>query len=174
MTFDPVSRKSSDSADSVHRQARKLSGRLLFRVLCLAVVWASIWIPYALAEEHEQVGSTGTVAYLDNTHFIFSNEDKLSFDLESLLEQQAPHLLPFADAIMCESARQTISPRLTLALIELESGLLSADDPSAEALQRPFGELSDKDSFITQGISIQPWCDWLCQFCFIAFVDEGN
>lgn len=84
----------------------------------------------------------------------FSNElflygqDAEAFDLESYLAVNAPFLLNKKELIAHWSGYYSISPKVLLTLMELQSGLISA--PSKEKLTAPFAGLSKKRGFEKQ------------------------
>lgn len=85
-----------------------------------------------------------------NNSLIYSYDEMLNFDIEAYLANQAPHLLPYAEVISHWSGYSSISPKVLLALIEQQSGLLTQQHASAAVLDRPFGKLSDKTGFAEQ------------------------
>lgn len=92
----------------------------------------------------------GAVAAGPVDSLVYGYEEMFGFDVESYLAARAPHLLPHAEAISHWAGYTTISPRVLLALIEQESGLLTSTKASATAMSDPFGRLSDKSSFAEQ------------------------
>lgn len=81
---------------------------------------------------------------------IYSYDEMFNFDIEAYLASQAPHLLPYAEVISHWSGYSSISPKVLLTLIELQSGLLTQQQQSAAALEKPFGTLSKEKGFAAQ------------------------
>jgi LasA protease len=74
---------------------------------------------------------------------VYSYEEMFGFDIEDYLAANAPHLLPHAEVLSHWAGYTTISPRVLLALMELKTRAVSAGaTASAEAQERPFGDLS--------------------------------
>lgn len=95
-------------------------------------------------------GSDTEVANLNvhNGRFIYSAEEKQGgFNLKLYFNENAPWLDPYRELITHWCAYSTVSPRIALALIELQTGLVSTDVPSSGALRRPFGDLSSSNTF---------------------------
>lgn len=85
---------------------------------------------------------------IHNSRFVYSAEEKLGdFNLTRYLGDNALWLQPYRELITHWSAYATVSPRITLALIELETQLVSTETPSSGALRRPFGDLSSSNTF---------------------------
>lgn len=81
---------------------------------------------------------------IHNSRFVYSNEEKLGFDLEKTLRSTAPHLLPYREMISHWSGYATVSPRMVLSLMELETRQLTGGSASTS---RPFGDLSTAETF---------------------------
>ncbi len=83
-----------------------------------------------------------------NSRFVYSSEEKTGgFNLAAYLAAEAPWLQPYRELITHWSAYSTVSPRITLALIETQTGLVSTETPSSGDLRRPFGNLSSNNTF---------------------------
>ena len=83
-----------------------------------------------------------------NSRFVYSADEKLGeFDLSAYLAAEAPWLQPYRELITHWCAYSTVSPRIALTLIELQTGLVSTDVPSSGDLRRPFGNLSTSNTF---------------------------
>ncbi len=84
-------------------------------------------------------------------HFIHTPEEMLEFDSEAFLRAFSPALAGHASTIEHWAGRTTISPRVLLALMELESSILTkARSGVFFDVTRPFGVLSIEDSFQAQ------------------------
>ncbi len=79
---------------------------------------------------------------------IYSYDEMFHFDIEQYLASQAPHLLPYAEVISHWAGYSSISPRVLLTLIDLQSQLISQPDPAQ--LQQPLVGLSSADGFSAQ------------------------
>jgi LasA protease len=88
-------------------------------------------------------GAAGTSGepFIHNSRFVYSIEEKLDFDLEAYLRAAAPHLVAHAEVISHWSAYYTVSPRVVLSLMELETAQISSAAPSLP--DRPFAGLSE-------------------------------
>jgi LasA protease len=74
----------------------------------------------------------------------------LSFDLENYLLQNAPHLVKYAEIISHWCGYSSISPKVIIALIEYQTGLISNTQPDPNDMQKPFSSLSDSTGFSKQ------------------------
>ncbi|RVU42053.1 M23 family metallopeptidase [Rheinheimera riviphila] len=81
---------------------------------------------------------------------IYSYDEMFNFDIEAYLASQAPHLLPYAEQISHWAGYSSISPRVLMALMEQQSGVLRNANLSAKQLAQPFGKLSAKRDFAGQ------------------------
>ena len=79
---------------------------------------------------------------------IYSYDEMFNFDINQYLASQAPHLLPYAEVISHWAGYSSISPRVLLTLIDLQSQLIS--QPDLALLQQPLAGLSNADSFSAQ------------------------
>jgi LasA protease len=81
---------------------------------------------------------------------VYSYDEMFNFDIEAFLASQAPHLLPYAEHISHWAGYSSISPRVLLALMEQQSGVLRHPNQSAQQLAQPFAKLSAKQDFASQ------------------------
>ncbi|MEJ6476689.1 M23 family metallopeptidase [Pseudoalteromonas piscicida] len=79
--------------------------------------------------------------------FLFSNALQ-QVDWQQVLDSTAPHLSEKLEVILHYAGYASINPKLLLALMELQSGVISK--PNADSLQAPFGELSQEKGFDAQ------------------------
>ena len=88
--------------------------------------------------------------------FVYSPDEMLNFDIEGYLQSHAPHLtqdvdevsqVSYAEMISHFAAKEGMSPRLLIAMMELKSHLVSDSRTTAS---RPFGDLSDASGFLAQ------------------------
>lgn len=83
---------------------------------------------------------------------IYSHDEMFNFDIEAYLVARAPALAQHAEAISHWAGYTSISPRVLLTLLEMQTGLLSSGGRSLVAgdLARPFGNLSSAASVADQ------------------------
>ena len=86
---------------------------------------------------------------LTKQQIIYDYDEMLNFDLDGYLKSQAPHLLEHAEVISHYAGYSSISPKLLIALMEQESGVVT-DSKTQAKLDRPFGILSSKVGFREQ------------------------
>lgn len=86
---------------------------------------------------------------LTKQQIVYDYDEMLNFDLESYLQEKAPHLLAHAEVISHYAGYSSISPKLLIALMEQESGVVT-DSKTVAKLDRPFGVLSSKVGFRQQ------------------------
>ena len=79
---------------------------------------------------------------------VYSYDEMFHFDIDRFLASQAPHLLPYAEVISHWAGYTSISPRVLLTLIDLQSQLIS--QPDLTLLQQPLAGLSSADGFSAQ------------------------
>ena len=83
-------------------------------------------------------------------HLIYTTDEMLSFDVTTYLQQNAPHLTEYAEVISHWSGYSSISPRLLIALIEYNTGLISHPERLAKTQNKPMGALSKQTGFAEQ------------------------
>ena len=81
---------------------------------------------------------------------VYSTQEKLGFSIQAYLARHAPHLSRQAEAISHWAGYSRISPKVLIALMEQESGIVSRKRLSLDTAQRPFGDLSPKRGFNSQ------------------------
>ncbi|MET1255662.1 pre-peptidase C-terminal domain-containing protein [Aliikangiella maris] len=77
----------------------------------------------------------------------YSYDEMLSFDVEKYLAENAPHLLSKSEAISHFAGYSAISPKVILAMIEMQSGLVSN---AAADLESPLAQMSNQYGFVEQ------------------------
>ncbi len=87
---------------------------------------------------------------LSNSAFIYTPAEMLTFNIESYLGTNAPALVNFSEIISHWSGYSSISPKIIIALIEYQTGLVSAENTNAVELYAPLGNLSEKTGFSEQ------------------------
>jgi len=98
---------------------------------------------------HDNSASAATLRQPLNP-LIYSYDEMFNFDIEAYLASQAPHLLPYAEQISHWAGYSSISPRVLLALMEQQSGVLRSANLSAQQLAQPFAKLSAQPDFAGQ------------------------
>ncbi|GAA0211432.1 hypothetical protein GCM10009123_18260 [Kangiella japonica] len=86
---------------------------------------------------------------LTKQQVVYDYDEMLSFDVQEYLAENAPHLADKAEIISHYAGYSSISPKLLIALMEQESGLISSSKASSNTA-RPFGILSSKAGFREQ------------------------
>lgn len=81
------------------------------------------------------------VLHFNNDLFLY-DENAEKFDLEEYLKKNSPVLLNYHEIISHWSGYYSINPKITLALMEIKSGIIS--NPDANKLDSLFGDLSNK------------------------------
>lgn len=102
---------------------------------------------------------------------IYGREEMFGFDIEGYLAARAPALLPYAETISHWAGYSSISPRVLIALIEQQSGLLSRPQASRVAMVRPMGELSSAQGFSEQ---VRDVADQLARSLYAAPLEAGR
>lgn len=87
---------------------------------------------------------------LQGQDLIYSYDEMFDFDTATWLQANAPHLQDRAEAISHWAGHSGISPKVLLALMDLQSGVLDPANATSTALQRPFGALADTHGFNDQ------------------------
>lgn len=95
----------------------------------------------AAAAERAEAGG------LNSRDLVYSYDEMFDFDIERYLDKQAPHLRPYAETISHWAGYSAISPKVLIALMEQQSGVVSRKQASRDALRRPFGKLAKAGDF---------------------------
>ena len=77
----------------------------------------------------------------------YQYEEMFDFDIAAWLSEHAPQLSPHAEVVSHWAGYSGISPRVLLALMELQTGVVGNQDAAAGNLERPFGTLVTKTGF---------------------------
>lgn len=93
---------------------------------------------------------SGTTTGLTGADLVYSYDEMFDFDIEGYLARHAPHLARHAESISHWAGYSNISPKVLIALMEQQSGVVSRRRANADALRRPFGALSKADGFNAQ------------------------
>ena len=119
------------------------------RITALAVLTSLLTAaPPTLGASARSTASSDPPVAVDRVFYSLS--EKTEFDLFGFLATRAPHLLPYEEAISHWCGATTISPRIALVLIELQSGLVSAERLDPALFSRPLGNLSAAEGFVPQ------------------------
>ena len=112
-------------------------------IVCVAMIGAE-----ANATENE----TFVESFQPLTHqnVIYTYDEMFEFNVSDYLSANAPHLLRHAEAISHYSAFATTSPKIFIALIEHQTGLVSTSRFDTEQVKFAFGELSEEIGFNNQ------------------------
>lgn len=81
---------------------------------------------------------------------VYSYDEMFDFDIGAWLATHAPHLSGEAETISHWAGFSGISPRVLIALMELQSGVVGNPGADAAAIARPFGPLVREHGFGTQ------------------------
>ena len=99
------------------------------------------------AEEMKMVDMPSVLLPFNNLMFLYG-VDASQFDLADFIYVNVPDLIDKEEAITHWAGYYSINPKVILTLMEMQSQLISS--PTAEALNRPLGTLSDKQGFEEQ------------------------
>ncbi|MET1255704.1 M23 family metallopeptidase [Aliikangiella maris] len=122
-------------------------------VKAAALIIAALFAVNTQANENSLTSSTNTspsVLEFKKADILYDYDEIFSFDIEKYLSENAPHLVPYAEAISHISGESTISPKVFITLIEQQSGLITAKQASETELEMPFGVMSQQYGFIEQ------------------------
>jgi LasA protease len=124
---------------------------LLLCSVSVAAATPSVTVAANAAPTVAQATSPSAAAWRQPVNpLVYSYDEMFNFDIEAFLASQAPHLLPYAEQISHWAGYSSISPRVLLALMEQQSGVLRSTNHSAEQLKQPFAALSSKTDFAGQ------------------------
>ncbi|MET1256292.1 M23 family metallopeptidase [Aliikangiella maris] len=87
---------------------------------------------------------------LNKMNVLYDYDEVFGFDIEAYLEKNAPHLVQHAETISHFAGRSSISPRVFIALMEQQTGILSRSDANDAEMAMPFGTMSQEFGFIEQ------------------------
>lgn len=117
----------------------KLKSRNLIAAAILAGLSAN-----SLATDHPEHSQ------LRMSDFVYSYDEMKNFDIERYLSDNAPHLLPYSEAISHYAGYSSISPKILISAIELKSGLITTKNAAPTSIDNVFSDFSDKTSFSAQ------------------------
>jgi hypothetical protein len=119
-------------------------------ILCSLTVAAATPAPESSQQETNAQSATAAIVAQTANPLVYSYDEMFNFDIEAFLASQAPHLLPYAEQISHWAGYSSISPRVLLALMEQQSGVLRNPNQSAKQMAQPFATLSAKQDFASQ------------------------
>ncbi|RDH42249.1 M23 family metallopeptidase [Zooshikella ganghwensis] len=117
-------------------------------LLTLSIIGATTVIGSGIAQAEN--GQTSKLEGFPIQHLLYSPTEMSQFDLAQYLAQHAPHLSQYAEVISHWSGFTSISPKVLLALMEQQSGIITNSSATEADLQSPFGNLSVKVGFDVQ------------------------
>jgi len=89
-------------------------------------------------------------AGLTGADLVYSYDEMFDFDVDAYLAKRAPHLRRHSESISHWAGYSSISPKVLIALMEQQSGVVSRKRIKADAMLRPFGKLSKSNGFNEQ------------------------
>lgn len=103
------------------------------------------------------IGGTATAAEpaanadgLSGRDLIYGYDEMFDFDIDAYLAKRAPHLSPYAETISHWAGYSGISPKVLIALMEQQSGVVTRRRAAADGMSRPFGKLARSRGFSAQ------------------------
>ncbi|MGI5309959.1 M23 family metallopeptidase [Rheinheimera sp. WS51] len=131
-----------------HAELKSISSKLL---LAIALGGFSTFLAATpqLTAEQSIVAVKKQAVSITKQQLLYDYDEMLSFDVKDYLQQHAPHLVDYAEIISHHAGYSSISPKLLIALIEQQSGIITKPG-SASAMAQPFARLSAKTSFAEQ------------------------
>ncbi|RDZ26151.1 hypothetical protein DX914_17925 [Lysobacter silvisoli] len=84
---------------------------------------------------------------LSGRDLIYSYDEMFDFDIDAYLAQRAPHLSRYGETISHWAGYSGISPKVLIALMEQQSGVVTRKRAAADGLSRPFGKLAQARGF---------------------------
>ncbi|WP_018692700.1 pre-peptidase C-terminal domain-containing protein [Algicola sagamiensis] len=119
---------------------RFLKRRTLNRVLIFPIIGCAFTTLQLPANEIE----------VSEVNIIYQYEEMFQFDIAAYLQQHSPHLYPYAEIISHWSGYSSISPKVLLTLMEMQSGVVQQPTEIDPKAFQPFGILSN-----VMGVSAQ-------------------
>jgi len=117
-----------------------IHNRPLFKPLLLAVLCTASTLSIAHAG----------APTLHSQDLVYQYDEMFDFNIDAWLKTHAPSLAAQAETLSHWSGYSGISPRVLLALMELQTGVVSSSQPSPASLERPFGTLVAASGFSAQ------------------------
>ncbi len=116
----------------------------------LKVTALSLCLAVAIGVAHTQpahAASAADSAPVTVSDLIYTPEEMFGFDIERYLAKRAPHLLGQSEAISHWAGYSSISPKVLIALMEQQSGVVTRTRMRGNATTHPFGKLSRRSGF---------------------------
>lgn len=86
----------------------------------------------------------------EKSQMVYTPEEMFNFSIEQYLVQNAPHLVDYTEVISHWSGYSSISPKVIIALIEYQTGLITNEYLDVSIHYKPMGSLSEKYGFSEQ------------------------
>lgn len=102
------------------------------------------------AQAAEPVSPRQDAGTLDAEALIYGYDEMFEFDVPMWLARKAPHLLPYSESISHWAGYSGISPKVLIALMEQQSGIVSSRNIARNGMDTPFGALSKATGFNAQ------------------------
>ncbi|UHQ24100.1 M23 family metallopeptidase [Lysobacter sp. 5GHs7-4] len=100
------------------------------------------------------ISSTATAAEpaegLTGRDLIYSYDEMFDFDIDAYLAKRAPHLSRYGETISHWAGYSGISPKVLIALMEQQSGVVTRRRAASDGMSRPFGKLAKSRDFSAQ------------------------
>ncbi|QSX77879.1 M23 family metallopeptidase [Agrilutibacter solisilvae] len=130
------------------------SRRTLLLAMALAVgtagaAWAGNGLPRSSTGKPALQRQSQPATVLGAQDLVYSYDEMFDFDIPAYLGKHAPHLRPHAEVISHWAGYSGISPKVLIALMEQQSGVVSRRG-GAQSMRRPFGALSKATGFNEQ------------------------
>ncbi|WP_156087655.1 M23 family metallopeptidase [Lysobacter sp. Root667] len=90
------------------------------------------------------------IAGLSGQDLVYSYDEMFDFDIDAYLAKRAPHLSRYGETISHWAGYSGISPKVLIALMEQQSGVVTRKRAAADALSRPYGKLAQGRDFSAQ------------------------
>lgn len=87
---------------------------------------------------------------LTGSDLVYAYDEMFDFDIDAWLSKHAPHLKPYSEMISHWAGYSGISPKVLIALMEQQTGVVTGRAMARDALQQPFGPLSNGRDFNAQ------------------------
>ncbi|MGI0117584.1 pre-peptidase C-terminal domain-containing protein [Zooshikella sp. RANM57] len=86
----------------------------------------------------------------EQDHLIYTTNEMFSFNIHEFIEKNAPHIVQYTEVISHWSGYSSISPKVLIALIEQQTGLITNKNLNISEYNKPLANLSDKYGFSEQ------------------------
>ncbi|WP_338844728.1 hypothetical protein V8J88_13870 [Massilia sp. W12] len=116
------------------------------------------------------------IAHADNglakhdNPLIYSHQEMFQFDIAGWLQNNAPHLKQHAEVISHWAGYTSVSPRVLIALMEHQTGMVSRQAGFAANSEQPFAALSNEKGFAQQ---VRDVADQIAQQLYAPLAHPG-